>query len=73
MCKYDEVYNPIIYKDEALTWENGKKLIKYDNNGIRLNKINNSYTTRYYYEGENLLLEDSDNVIFCYLIMEVKI
>ena len=54
--EYDEVGNPIIYKDKELVWEKGN-LIRYDNveysfssNGVRLSmKVGNVINHYYYY------------------------
>ena len=57
--------NPIVYKGNTFTWEQGRKLVKignnisytYDGNGMRYKKVVNGNTTEYYYNGTQLLAE----------------
>ena len=60
--------NPIVYKGNTFTWEQGRKLAggtlngnsfqySYDGNGMRYKKVVNGTTTEYYYNGTQLLAE----------------
>lgn len=59
-CSYDAVGNPVVYKDEALTWTKVRQLASYGNNtfqygadGIRYKKNNTVYTL----DGSKILQE----------------
>ena len=60
--------NPIVYKDNTFTWEQGRKLASgsmngksfaytYDGNGMRYKKSVNGVETEYYWNGNQLILE----------------
>ena len=60
--------NPIVYKGNTFTWEQGRKLAggtlngnsfqySYDGNGMRYKKLVNGTTTEYYWNGTQLLAE----------------
>ena len=63
--------NPIVYKGQTFTWEQGRKLTgingniqyTYDGNGMRYKKVVNGATTNFYYNGTQLLIEDRVNGI----------
>ena len=60
--------NPIVYKGNTFTWEQGRKLAKignsitysYDGNGMRFEKTVNGVKTNYYYDGTQLLMESKN-------------
>ena len=63
--------NPIVYKGNEFTWEQGRKLVSgnmngksfsydYDGNGMRFMKTVNGTTTSYYYDGAQLLMESKN-------------
>ena len=60
--------NPIVYKGNTFTWEQGRKLAKignsitysYDGNGMRFEKKVNGVKTNYYYDGTQLLMESKN-------------
>lgn len=67
--------NPIVYKDNLFTWEQGRKLASgtlnnndfeydYDGNGMRFRKVVNDATTEYYYNGDQLIMESRNREIF---------
>ena len=66
---YDSVGNPTTYKDIALTWEKGKRLVSYGVNTFAYNgegrRIRKN-TTAYTYDGENRLVSTSDGLQFYY-------
>ena len=62
--------NPIVYKGNTFTWEQGRKLVSgymngksfsyaYDGNGMRYEKKVGQKTTNYYWNGDQLLMESS--------------
>ncbi len=65
---YDEMGNPLSYRDSmTMTWQNGRQLAslqtadnsvsyKYDSNGLRTQKTDNSGTTYYYYDSNKNLI-----------------
>ena len=68
---YDAMGNPVIYRGNTFTWEQGRKLTSgtmngnnftynYDGNGMRYEKIVNGTTTSYYYNGSQLLMESKN-------------
>lgn len=66
-CKYDEIGNPLSYKENNLLWQ-GKNLIKfndysytYNDSGVRTSKIVNGRQTKYYLEGNKVIYEITDN------------
>ena len=77
---YDELGNPLSYRDGiSFTWENGRILktvktddnevnMKYDSNGMRIQKDDNNRTVNYHYDGnENLTgLTYGGNSIYFY-------
>lgn len=64
---YDELGNPLSYRDGiSFTWENGRILktvktddnevnMKYDSNGMRIQKDDNNRTVNYHYDGKGNL------------------
>lgn len=78
---YDEMGNPLNYRNEiTMTWQNGRQLAslqtsdnsvsyKYDSNGMRTQKTDNSGTTYYYYDSyKNLigLTKNNNTLLFYY-------
>ncbi len=65
---YDEMGNPLSYRNSmTMTWQNGRQLAslqtadnsvsyKYDSNGMRTQKTDNSGTTYYYYDSNKNLI-----------------
>lgn len=71
--------NPLAYRDGmTMTWQNGRQLAslqtgsnvvnyKYDSNGMRTQKTNNSGTTYYYYDSNSNLIgltKGNDTLLF---------
>ncbi|MEE1317869.1 MAG: RHS repeat-associated core domain-containing protein, partial [Ruminococcus sp.] len=65
--EYDELGNPLSYRDLRLEWENGRQLksittsdktvsMKYDFDGLRIEKDSDDRTIYYHYDGENNLI-----------------
>ena len=64
---YDELGNPLSYRDGiSFTWENGRILktvktddnevnMKYDSNGMRIQKADKNRTVNYHYDGKGNL------------------
>ena len=63
--------NPIVYKGNTFTWEQGRKLVsgtlngnsfayRYDGNDMRYKKQVNGVRTCYYYDGTQLLMESKN-------------
>ena len=77
---YDELGNPLSYRDGiSFTWENGRILktvktddnevnMKYDSNGMRIQKDDNNRTVNYHYDGKGNLtgLTYGENTIYFY-------
>ncbi|MGN0499675.1 MAG: RHS repeat-associated core domain-containing protein [Ruminococcus sp.] len=78
---YDESGNPLSYRNGmTFTWQNGRQLTslqtadnsvsyKYDSNGMRTQKTDNSGTTYYYYDSDKNLIgltKDNDTLLFYY-------
>ena len=78
---YDQSGNPLSYRDGiTFTWQNGRQLAslqtadnsvsyKYDSNGMRTQKTDNSGTTYYYYDSGNNLIgmtKGNDTLLFYY-------
>ena len=78
---YDQSGNPMSYRDiMSFTWQNGRQLAslqtadnnvsyKYDSNGMRTQKTNNSGTTYYYYDSGNNLIgmtKGNNTLLFYY-------
>ena len=78
---YDASGNPLSYRDGInFTWENGRQLsslqtadnsisYKYDSNGMRTQKTDNSGTTYYYYDSNKNLIgltKGNDTLLFYY-------
>lgn len=70
---YDEIGNPLTYKDMNLTWKNGRQLsniskdnlnieYSYDIDGLRKNKTVNGVKHEYYYVGSKLRCEKYENI-----------
>lgn len=70
---YDAMGNPTTYKGSTLTWAQGRKLVSgtqngnnftyaYDGNGMRYKKKVGNLTTEYYYNGDQLLMENRPSV-----------
>ena len=76
---YDEIGNPINIGNDILTWVNGKQLQSYNNiqymynkNGIRIGKEANGNITKYYLEGDRVILEKRNNNVIYYLYDDVQ-
>ncbi len=78
---YDKSGNPLSYRDDiTFTWQKGRQLAslqisdniisyKYDSNGMRTQKTDNSGTTYYYYDSKNNLIgmtKGNDTLLFYY-------
>ena len=78
---YDESGNPLSYRDGmTMTWQNGRQLAslqtednevnyKYDSNGMRTQKTDNSGTTYYYYDSDKNLIgltKGNNTLLFYY-------
>ena len=78
---YDQSGNPLSYRDGiTFTWQNGRQLAslqtadnnvsyKYDSNGMRTQKTDNSGTTYYYYDSSNNLIgmtKGNNTLLFYY-------
>ena len=78
---YDESGNPLSYRDDmTITWEHGRQLsslqtadnsvsYKYDSNGMRTQKTDNSGTTYYYYDSDKNLIgltKGNNTLLFYY-------
>lgn len=68
---YDAMGNPVEYKGNVFTWQQGRKLVSgtlnnkdfeyaYDGNGMRFTKTVNGVKTDYYYNGTQLLMESTN-------------
>lgn len=69
---YDNIGNPLTYDGNTYTWQNGRQLTeinkegtnisyKYNDNGIRTQKIVNGVTTNYYLDGDKVIYETTGN------------
>lgn len=65
---YDNLGNPIIYRDKQLKWSFGRQLDKFDNvefkynvSGIRTAKIVNGVYTKYYLNGNKIIAQTDTN------------
>ena len=76
--EYDSMGNPTLYKGNAFTWEQGRKLANgtlngntfaydYDGNGMRYKKVVNGETTEYYLNGTQILMENRDGIRIYYI------
>ena len=76
---YDAIGNPLAYDGYTYTWEMGRSLksisktgldmsFKYNENGIRTEKIVNGKTTKYYLSGDKVTYEtdDIDKIYYTY-------
>lgn len=76
---YDTIGNPLAYDGYTYTWEMGRSLksisktgldmsFKYNENGIRTEKIVNGKTTKYYLSGDKVTYEtdDIDKIYYTY-------
>lgn len=78
---YDESGNPLSYRDGmTMSWKNGRQLAslqtadndvnyRYDSNGMRTQKTDNSGTTYYYYDSNKNLIgltKGNDTLLFYY-------
>ena len=70
--EYDAIGNPTTYRDQTLTWSHGRRLDKfgdiaeytYNANGIRTSKIFDNFTTKYFLNGNKILIqEDASNTL----------
>ena len=70
MFKYDALGNPTTYRNKTLIWSHGRQLDKfadiaeftYNVNGVRTSKKSNGFTTRYYLNGNQILMQkDASN------------
>ncbi len=73
---YDAVGNPINYMGNALTWTMGRQLASfgdisytYNENGIRTSKTSNGVTTRFYFDGTNII-EQTDGTTTLYFFYD---
>ena len=75
---YDAIGNPLTIGNKTLTWINGRELksfttsnlnveYKYDHSGIRRTKKINNQITDYYYEGDLLSFETTNNEPIYYI------
>lgn len=76
---YDAIGNPLsIGNNKTLSWINGRMLnsytdqnstinFKYNKDGVRESKIVNNNETRYYLEGNNIVLETNGNDVLYYI------
>ncbi len=72
--EYDEIGNPITYRNKTLTWSHGRRLdrfddveFKYNVNGIRTSKIVNGKETKYFLSGTKILAQsDGTNTMYFY-------
>ncbi len=65
---YDNLGNPMLYRDEILSWSHGRQLDRfgdieftYNANGIRTSKTANGTTTKFYLNGTQILRQ-SDGI-----------
>ncbi len=66
LFEYDNnLGNPNIYRGKNLLWSHGRQLDKFDNiefhydgNGLRLSKITNELSTKYYLNGNKIIAQD---------------
>lgn len=69
---YDAIGNPLTYNGNTYTWQNGRTLTKikqgtktfeykYNDNGIRTEKIVEGTVTKYYLEGTKVIYEKTGN------------
>ena len=69
---YDEIGNPLRYRGNTLTWQNGRQLASlnrnglsvsytYDDSGIRTSKTVNGTKTQYYLNGSTILTQITGN------------
>ena len=76
---YDDIGNPVKYKNDTYTWEFGRQLAgingtgkaiayKYNDSGIRTEKTVNGVLTKYYLQGDKVTLEESgsDKIYYTY-------
>jgi RHS repeat-associated protein len=75
---YDEIGNPLTYDGWTYTWEAGRQLkqmsdgtttvqFKYNNAGLRTQKINGATTTSYYWAGNSIThMTDGTNTLHFY-------
>ena len=70
MFEYDALGNPTTYRNKTLKWSHGRQLDKfadiaeftYNVNGVRTSKKSNGFTTRYYLNGNQILMQkDASN------------
>lgn len=68
-CAYDEIGNPLTYRDKTLTWANGRQLVGYDGHtftydgqGRRLTKDGISFT----YDSNGRVIKQSNGLEFFY-------
>ena len=68
--EYDALGNPTTYRNKTLKWSHGRQLDKfadiaeftYNVNGVRTSKKSNGFTTRYYLNGNQILMQkDASN------------
>ena len=75
---YDEIGNPVMIGTKILEWTNGSKLrryndgvnnitYKYNKDGIRISKVVNNEETKYYLEGNKIMLEIRGNNSIYYI------
>lgn len=75
---YDEIGNPLTYYDgkefswsgrnlEVVQMNNGYVEYAYDKNGLRVQKDVDGKVTNYYYEGEDIIVEASDEHVIWYI------
>jgi len=64
VCIYDELGNPIVYRDKELKWANLSSLVKYDDvsfayaaSGLRMSKSRDGNKTKFYWASGRLIAE----------------
>ena len=74
---YDQIGNPASYDGYTYTWVNGRQLqsisngrntysYKYNDSGIRTEKVVNNQTTKYFLEGTDIIYEDRNGSLIYY-------
>ena len=71
---YDTIGNPLIYRGNALTWQNGRQLASYGSysftynaDGLRIGKTNGNVTTEYVLNGSQVMRQIIDNGTTTYI------
>lgn len=81
---YDEVGNPLFYRDGmTMTWQNGRELksitkdentinYTYNTNGMRTQKSNNGPVTKYFYNEDNQLISMQKGIVTLMFYYDVQ-